>query len=71
MCAQWTRALPAEERRRLDGEYANLAAMLDKAFAAMTPEGRGRFMAINGYSVRFFTLAGRYFLARLRGRWCL
>lgn len=63
MSAQWTRALPAEERRRLDGEYANLAAMLDKALAAMTPEGRGRFMAINGYSVRFFTLAGRYFMA--------
>ncbi len=63
MCAQWARALPAEERRRLDGEYANLAAMLDKALASMTPEGRGRFMAINGYSVRFFALAGRYFMA--------
>lgn len=63
MSAQWTRALPQSERDRLDAEYAALADELDAALAAMTQTERERFMAMDGYSVRFMSLSGRYFMA--------
>ncbi len=63
MCAQWAKAIPDDRRAQLDADYAALGARLDETLALMPEDKRDAFFAINGYSIRLMSLAGRYFMA--------